>query len=76
MKCRRCVFLVLVWTVVMIAPVSFAQSKGSDATDTGSVQELRSQLELLRDQMNKLQSRLAELDASKAGKSHRLVGFV
>src|SRR5215468_4520071 len=62
MKERRWVFFVLVWPFVMIAPVSMAQSNSSHAGDQGSVQELRSQLELLRDQMNRLQARLTELE--------------
>jgi uncharacterized small protein (DUF1192 family) len=59
-------FRVLAWAPLMLFPNGlFAQSNGSNATDTSSVQELRTQLELLREQVNRLQAQLAQLDAAR-----------
>lgn len=57
-------FVALIWALV--APVSLAQTKGANGNASSSVQDLRSELERLRDQVNKLQARLAELEAGKA----------
>ena len=67
MKGRRYIFQVLACTPLTLFPHGLlAQSNGSNASDTSSVQEMRTQLELLREQVNRLQARLAELDTSKA----------